>query len=437
MLPVFAWIGGVAAALITVLSLVAAVIVGVYVLSYAAHSLVTVIESTAAGNDAVAWPDEPIADWMARGIFLGALLMIWLGPSAVASRGLGDTWLRDNAGLRFLILAVPGLWLLFPIGLLSSLSASSKWIIFRPSIVGVLIRVFPATLMFYFLTAFLAVGGGAAWYYAVCRTDFALILFAGPALAAGFLLYARLLGRLSLVIHRLNPPREERDEKPKKKKRRAPADEKPVPPSDPGAGWDPIDPAPIELEQDEAPDEAQDKARHGIRQPIRPDVDLDLPSPLASLNPAPAGQDKPEAQDEFPLQPLERTEEVEKHWKDEVDDGPANPYEVSREPAAATPEFRPVEEYDMDEMGPQVPQEKRTGEGIVKQLDKPREQRRPRRKRLAPVQASAGPRWVWWQGVYSFPFYPTSLGAWAWLSVGFTVFGLCCGLVVANYPRGE
>jgi hypothetical protein len=89
----------------------------------------------------------------------------------------------------------------------------------------------------------------------------------------------------------------------------------------------------------------------------------------------------------------------------------------------------------MDEMGPQVPQEKRTGEGIVTHLEKPREL--PRRKRNAPAKAPVGPRWVWWQGVYNFPFYPTSLGAWAWLSLGFTVFGLCCGLVVANYPRGE
>jgi hypothetical protein len=437
MLPVFAWIGGVGAALVTVLSMVAAIIVGIYVLSYAAHSLFTVVEGTAAGNDAVTWPDEPISDWIARGIFLGALLMIWLAPSAIASRGLRNDWLPDNGGLRFLLLAVPGLWLLFPIGLLSSLSASTKWMVFRASIVGVLFRVFPSALMFYFLTAILAVGAGAAWYYGVSQTQFAVILLAGPLLAAGLLLYARLLGRLSLMIHRLNPPKEERDEKPKKKTKRRAAERKSRPPSDSGTGWDPIEEAPIELEEDEAPVEAQHEARRETRRPASLDPDLELPAPLASESGSgTTGRiRKAEADDEFPLKPLERDEDLDKHWKDEADDGPAVPYEVSGEPVAGAPVFHPVEDYDVDEMGPQVPQEKRTGDGIVTQLDKPRE--RPRRKHKPQAPAPIGPRWVWWQGVYNFPFYPTSLGAWAWLSLGFIVFGLCCGLVVANYPRGE
>src|SRR4051794_1476146 len=107
-------------AMTLILSLTGALIVGGYVLAYAAHCLFTVVERTGGGADAVSWPDEPIAAWIARGVFLGAIVMVWLGPSVLLARALDDAWLGDDPGLRFLLLTVPGLWLFLPIGVLSS-----------------------------------------------------------------------------------------------------------------------------------------------------------------------------------------------------------------------------------------------------------------------------------------------------------------------------
>jgi hypothetical protein len=452
MIPVFAIYGNVAGAIILVLSLTAAVIVGLYVLAFAAHCLVTVVEGTAAGNDAITWPDEPIADWIARGVFFAALLLVWAGPAAIASRALREDWLPDNGSLRFILLAVSVLWLLFPVGLLSSLSAESKWMIFRPSIVGVLLRVLPSTLMFYFLTALVAAVTAFVWYLAVCRLQFAFLPLAAPLGAAGFLLYSRLLGRLSLMIHRRNPTKAERDEKPKKKKKRRPPEGKaPAPRADLIDGWDPQEEAvDLEVVEEETEDleEVEESAEGESSTAIMRDPSLDLPSPLASAD-APAPEPEPafeqgpapDASDEFPLKPLERDEEFDNRWAKELeeDDGPADPYDVSREAPPRTPEYRPVEDYDLEEMGPQSPVEQRTGDGIVTKLDMRREQQRRRRKRrLAPAPPPPpGPRYVWWQGLYTFPFYPTSLGAWMWLTVGFMVFGLCFGLAIANYPSGE
>jgi hypothetical protein len=419
----FASFGNAGSAFVTVLSLAAAVIIGAYVLAYAAHSLVTVVESTAAGNDAIRWPDEPIADWIARGIFLGALLMIWLAPSAMLSRSLSEDWLEGDGGLRFILLAVPGVWLFFPIGLLSTLSASSRWIIFRASIVWVMLRVLPSTLMFYFLSGIICVITALAWYVAVCKEGGLPVAFvAGPLAATTLLIYARLLGRLSMMIHRLNPTKAERDEKPKKKKKR---------------------PRPVEeveelsrAEEQETAD-VEPEASTGImlqeeaRRETRPQADP-VPQIPAELQSA---AEKPTEPDEFPLLPLERDEEYENRWKEEVDDGPAVPYGLDGA-AAKAPEYRPIEDYDMDEMGPLLPEEeRRTGDGIVTQLARPREQPKPKRKRQAAAPIGAGHPWL--HGVFGFPFYSTTLGAWMWLSVGLTVFGVLCNLVAGNYPRGE
>src|SRR5438270_764422 len=46
-------------------------LVGAFVLAYAAHCVVVVVEGTAAGHDRVVWPDEPLADWV-----LGAVRLL-------------------------------------------------------------------------------------------------------------------------------------------------------------------------------------------------------------------------------------------------------------------------------------------------------------------------------------------------------------------------
>src|SRR5437763_889927 len=104
MFPLFAGWSQFGNAIMTVIFLVGSVIVGTYVLAYAAHCLLTVVEQTAAGADEVSWPDEPTADWLSRAVYLSALLAIWLAPAGILARLLRDDLFPGDPGLRLLVL---------------------------------------------------------------------------------------------------------------------------------------------------------------------------------------------------------------------------------------------------------------------------------------------------------------------------------------------
>src|SRR5262245_1925292 len=93
-------------------------IVGGYFAAFAAHSLVIVLEQTAAGFDTVAWPQERLLDWVWKGFYLFGLVVIWLVPVGFLFAWIGPqrpvVWFATGAALW--------LWLVFPVSLLSSLS---------------------------------------------------------------------------------------------------------------------------------------------------------------------------------------------------------------------------------------------------------------------------------------------------------------------------
>ena len=190
-------------ALLFMLLLAASIIVGVCVLAFAARCVLAVIQDTASGQDEIVWPDEPYVDWIGYAVQFLELLGIWLVPSALAARLLREVWLPENGALRVLLLAGPGLWLFFPIGLLSSLSAQSRWTPFRWAIAMRLLRVAPAALVFYFLTAILLCAAVVPWYYALFRGRGYLLPVAAGVAAFVLFVYARLLGRLAFMIQRL------------------------------------------------------------------------------------------------------------------------------------------------------------------------------------------------------------------------------------------
>jgi hypothetical protein len=183
--------------------LVASILVGVCVLAFAARCVLAVIQETASGQDEIVWPDEPYVDWLGHAVLFLELLGIWLVPSALTARLLREVWLPENGALRVLLLAGPGLWLFFPIGLLSSLSALSRWTPFRWAIVLRLVRVAPAALVVYFLTAILLCAAVVPWYYALFRGRGYLLPVAAGVAAFVLFVYARLLGRLAFMIQRL------------------------------------------------------------------------------------------------------------------------------------------------------------------------------------------------------------------------------------------
>ena len=154
-------------AILFILLFVAVIIIGVYVLAYTARCVLVVFQGTALGEDNVTWPDEPIADWVGGSVHLVALILLWVMPIGFLARGLGSVWLERDPALRMLLLLVPGLWLLFPIGLLSSASTVSRWAFFRPVIVWRSAAIFSSTIVFYLATAFIWAWASGLWYGAL------------------------------------------------------------------------------------------------------------------------------------------------------------------------------------------------------------------------------------------------------------------------------
>jgi hypothetical protein len=221
--------GNAGPAIAFMLVFVASIMVGICVLAYAARCVLVVVQETAVGHDEVVWPKEPYVDWLGHAVQFLELVGIWLAPAALTARLLRETWLPDDGALRVLFLTIPGLWLFFPIGLLSSLSAQSNWVPFRWTIFRCFLRVPIAALRFYILSALVLGVALVPWYYGLFGGEGVLLLAAAPLSAAGLLIYSRLLGRIAWIIQRLpstqQTPAKAKAEKqqPKRKKKRKPS----------------------------------------------------------------------------------------------------------------------------------------------------------------------------------------------------------------------
>jgi hypothetical protein len=186
----------IAAALSTILFLIFSmvqVVAAALTFSYAGYSFFTTFVNTAAGSDEVIWPGEPIQDWIGKGWYLVWLLALWAVPATLIAGLFGPPlWL-------YTLIVVGLLWLVFPVTLLSSLSAESRLIVFRMTIVRHLARRWLALLVFYPVTAFLLTICVVLFYYGVLGP---IISLPGAALvgAISFLIYARLLGRIGWLI---------------------------------------------------------------------------------------------------------------------------------------------------------------------------------------------------------------------------------------------
>ncbi len=198
--------GAAGPAILFMLSFVASIIVGTFVLAFAARCVLVVVQETALGQDEILWPNEPYVDWLGHAVQFLELLGIWIAPAALTARLMRESLLTDEGALRVLLLAGPGLWLFFPIGLISSLSALSRWVPFRWTIFRCFLRIAPTSLKFYVLTAPLLVIAVVPWYYALFGGQTVLLPVAAVVSAVALFIYARLLGRLACIIQRLPAP---------------------------------------------------------------------------------------------------------------------------------------------------------------------------------------------------------------------------------------
>jgi hypothetical protein len=196
---------GFASALMFITLMLMNVMVGFFVIAYAAHCFFLVIEDTASENDEVIWPDEPLYDWILKGLYLVSLVAIWLAPLGILSRILKVNGAAPLLFSSWLVLAFALLWLFFPISVLSAMSAQSKWVLLRWAIVRDVLRVPIASAVLYLVSGLmlLTLIGLAALSFA--GSLFWLPVVFGPLAAFCLLVYARLIGRIGWLLGRLRP----------------------------------------------------------------------------------------------------------------------------------------------------------------------------------------------------------------------------------------
>jgi hypothetical protein len=252
-------------------------------------------------------------------------------------------------------------------------------------------RVGLGTLGFYLLTGLLAAIVMPVVYIGLfVKGGKLLLILAGPLVAAGLLIYARLVGRLGLLIRRLNPPNEKPGDRPRKKK---------------------------------------------------------------------TVKEEPAAEEPEMLEVADRS--------DEDDEWSGGSYAMSREAAGRTPKYVSPSEEDFNDMGPKLPEAGPDPEPVVtprkfddedeewsggsygmKEEPKPAASQqiqtsaefrkhapKPKRRRKTPP-APIGPAHPLLQGVFTFPWYGHSFGAWLWLAIGLTILGVLVGACIAFYPSG-
>jgi hypothetical protein len=187
-----------------------AILTGVYIFIYASHRFFVIVQETAAGVDEVQYPALPLLDKLPRAAYLAGLLAICLVPAGFFLKLNPEIALGGSPLLTFFVAATIFLWLLFPVALLSALSASSPWVVFRWTVLRFLLRHAAATIVFYAVSAVLAASSFGLLYLGFARDswlfshDSWLFTLAAPiAIAAAFLIYARLLGRVAYLFDHL------------------------------------------------------------------------------------------------------------------------------------------------------------------------------------------------------------------------------------------
>jgi hypothetical protein len=214
--------------------LAAAWMLGFFVVAISSHYFLTIVESSAVGTarnlswkgrpfrewirDGVQWPDDLFVDYFAKAFYLSYIIGLWAGPAILVGR------LAAGHSIWSTVIAASAFWLFFPIGLLSSLASESRWTPFWTGIISAFFKRLGKTLRFYLLSApvmavlFLAFdlifvhrnAVDIGWSVALC-----------PIAVLLFFIYARLLGRLGLVIT-FTQPRLEKETRPRKRKSKRP-----------------------------------------------------------------------------------------------------------------------------------------------------------------------------------------------------------------------
>jgi hypothetical protein len=391
--------GALASTMMFVVGLVGTTIVAISVLSYTAYCIVVVVSDTSAGIDRIVWPSDLMVDWIGQSLRLIGTVAVLMIPVGFLLRALGASLYPDEPGLRFLAITLPWLWLAFPVGLLSSMSVGSLYAVVRPKIVWDLLRIFPATLFFYVVSALGAWGACSLWIVVMRRGDPWLFPLAALAWAVFVLVYSRLLGRVAWLTGRLKKA-------PRKKAVAAKSKPRPRKKAERVAVTDPWA-VPKALEEKPKP-----KAKAEKKDP-RPRL------PVESYG----------LSDEPPCRPPEFRLVKGTPFLDVKDVPEAPP--PAETPPAPRPRFFDDEDDGVDLQ--MAPDDSPPSADTRKRLDV-----EPSRieMRLAREEELPPPTFPMFSGVYTFPWYTTSLRAVFVLTISWTLLGACVWRLVGMVPPG-
>jgi hypothetical protein len=176
---------------------------------YLSHVIVVIVEDTAAGNRELHWSDDPFTDWVWQGGYLAWVIGVWCTPALIVARIFTRAIHVEGhfAGAEIseqqvrwavsLVAAMFVFWIFFPVSLLSTMSAESRWTVLHAGLFNRLARNPAAVLIYYLITGLLLV---------ICVPLLLAMLFLGEpfslilgalGLSAGIVLMSRLLGRLA------------------------------------------------------------------------------------------------------------------------------------------------------------------------------------------------------------------------------------------------
>ncbi len=397
-------VGAYPVAILFICSLVSFVILVCFILPYTAHHFLNVVTDTAAGIDRVRWPSESIVDWMGQSLRLFALVAVLLIPVGFLLPVVDASFLQGTPGPWTVRLVVAWLWFALPIGLLSSMSVGSLFAVLRPALLRDLVRAFPATLVFYAVTAAGFAAAVGLWGLALVGGHIALIPLVAVAWAWGILVYARLIGRLGWSTNQLRVARRKRPARPAGKLK--PSLRKKITVSDPWAG---------------------------------PAVKPEKPEPKLPAKPKakPAPKTSDDEDDEF---------------------GPATPYGLTNDPLCRAPKFDLIEGSPFldvrdtpsvlptEEPAPAQPRtivdDDEGGEIGIAPDDVPTPDAEPRLDvipsaldlRLIREDEPEPPMFPMFSGVYNFPLYLSSLRSFVMLSLCWIVLGGWIEVLILLFP---
>ena len=225
-------ISGQGEAILFVVTLAFWAVISIYLLVLAARTYVVIVQGTSAGIDRVEWPDEPIFDWILTALHFLGVSAILIMPAGFLSRALAEKLYPGDQTLRILVLVGPVVWAFFPIGLLSSMSGPSRWVVVSPRIIMGLLRIAPTMLVFYLFTGVLLAAVGWLGYQGLFSPVWYVLPLAVLAMSAIWMIHARLVGRLGWLVQQqrqaiAKPKRksDDKEQRPHKKRRSVSAED--------------------------------------------------------------------------------------------------------------------------------------------------------------------------------------------------------------------